>query len=460
MYIYLILYQPNNSLTMKKILLYIGLLIGFVGFAQDHFSGISTSSRIGILNGNVNPAEFSNLSKMVEVNLYGLSFSASNDKIGLKDISGSSDIEKILFQGDKPINARVDAQIIGPSVAFKILKWGFGITTKGNVKYDIIDFSPALGNALINNNLENGISQSINSGLNQRVNSVSYGEVGFSAGRTFYETKTYKFSAGITFKMLFPGSYSNFGLNNLNGSVTQDVNGVFLTTTQPANLNIAFSGNLANGFNDSGNYTKSVFGGLNGLATDIGFTYQLKDDNKYKVKVGMSVRNIGSMTFKDDNNQSTNYTLNVIPDKTLNLNIFNDLTGLEDVKKYLVDNHYMTETASTKNFKVQLPTTFTTYVDLKVIPKVYVTAYMQQKVNKDNGNNQITTPNIYSITPRVNLGFFEAYVPVSVNEISGTNVGLGFRLGGFYMGTSSLVSALIQNNKQGDFYTGFRWSIL
>jgi hypothetical protein len=101
-----------------------------------------------------------------------------------------------------------------------------------------------------------------------------------------------------------------------------------------------------------------------------------------------------------------------------------------------------------------------TYADFRIIPKVYVTAYLQQKLNEDNGNDQITVPNIFSITPRVNLGFFETYVPVTFNEISGTNIGFGFRLGGFYLGTSSLVSALISDSKQGDIYTGFRWAFL
>ena len=56
---------------MKKIIVTFVLLIGFSVFAQDHFSGISTSNRVGILNADINPAEFSNLSKKIEVNIYG-----------------------------------------------------------------------------------------------------------------------------------------------------------------------------------------------------------------------------------------------------------------------------------------------------------------------------------------------------------------------------------------------------
>jgi hypothetical protein len=85
---------------------------------------------------------------------------------------------------------------------------------------------------------------------------------------------------------------------------------------------------------------------------------------------------------------------------------------------------------------------------------------MQQKVRKDSENDQITALNIVSITPRINLGFFETYVPISNNQISGTTVGFGFRLGGFYLGSNSIVSSLTNNGKQADFYTGFRWAFL
>jgi len=85
---------------------------------------------------------------------------------------------------------------------------------------------------------------------------------------------------------------------------------------------------------------------------------------------------------------------------------------------------------------------------------------VQRKLKKDNENDQITALNVMTITPRVNLGFFETYVPISNNQISGTTIGFGFRLGGFYLGSNSIVSSLSNNGKQVDFYSGFRWAFL
>ncbi len=448
---------------MKRIILTAGLLIGLNSFAQDHFSGISTSNRVGILNTNVNPAELVNLSKKFEVNIYGLSFNVANNKIAFSDITSDADFETLIFQGNSPVNARIDGEILGPGVAMRWMKWGFAITTKAHAKFDMVDIDPTIGNAITNDNIILNTTL-LNNSNNQRLSGTSYGEVGLSAARTFFENDNHKFSAGVTLKILFPGSYSNFGLSQLNGTVTENATGAYLTTNTPAVLNIAYSGNLADSFTNFNDYSQSIFGGLNGFAGDIGFNYQWKKGKDYKLNAGLAIRNIGSMSFDDDNNASTNYILDIQPTvqnpQGLDLSLFDNVDNLSQVEDILNNNGYLTETSGQNNFKVKLPTVLSTYVDLKLVPKFYVTAYLQQKVNKDSGNDQITVPNIFSLTPRVNLGFFEGYIPVTFNEISGTNIGLGFRLGGFYLGTSSLVTALVSDSKQGDIYTGFRWAFL
>ncbi len=221
---------------MKKILLTLSLLVGFSSSAQDQFSGISTSNRVGILNGVINPAEFANLSKKFEINFYGLSFDVSNNKIGFNDLTSNTNLEDLIFTGTESANLRIDGQILGPSFAMKWRKWGFGITTKANIKFDVVDVDTSLGNAIFNNSLTLN-NTLLNQTGNQRLSGTSYGEVGFSVARKIYENDKHKFDAGITLKFLFPGSYSNFGLNNLNATITQDPNGIFLTT-KPTNLHL------------------------------------------------------------------------------------------------------------------------------------------------------------------------------------------------------------------------------
>jgi len=171
------------------------------------------------------------------------------------------------------------------------------------------------------------------------------------------------------------------------------------------------------------------------------------------------------MTFKDDNNYSTDYVLNIPdyinPTDGLDLSLFENIESLDEVEAILISEGYLNKTqASKKDFKVKLPTTFNAYADIKLISKFFVTGFIQQKITDDAQNDQITAQNIISLTPRFNTGYFEIYAPLSNSEIAGFNAGIGFRIGGFYLGSGSIVSALASDSKQADIYTGFRWSFL
>ena len=453
-FLHIIKYTSNLN-TMKKLILIFLLFSTFLVTSQEHYSGISTSNRVGILNSTVNPAELPNLSKKFEVNIYGMSFNVANNKIGFSDFSSDTDFETLLFTGTEPVNARINTEILGPGFAMKWNKWGFAFITKAYASFDMVDINPTIGNAITNDNLVLNTTL-INNQSNQKLSGTSYGEIGLSAGRTILDKDNHKFSVGVTLKILFPGSYSNFGLSKLDGTITQSAGNAYLTTNSPASLNIAYSGNLAESFTNFDDYSKSIFGGLNGFSGDIGMNYQYKSI----FNLGLSLRNLGSMTFKDDNNYSTNYVFTTQGNSPLDLSLFNNIDNLSDVEQILIDGGYLSKNPEKKDFSVKLPTTINAYADVKVISKLHVTAFLQQKTNKDEANEQITASNIFSITPRVNLGFFEGYIPVTFHEISGTNVGIGFRLGGFYLGTSSMITALINDNKQGDLYFGFRWGFL
>jgi len=176
------------------------------------------------------------------------------------------------------------------------------------------------------------------------------------------------------------------------------------------------------------------------------------------------LRNLGSMTFKDANNKSTDYNL-TIPVATpanpgLNLNQFNNTSSLLDVENVLIQSGYLHKTVSNKDFKVKLPTMLTVYTDVKIISKLYVSAYAQKKVNPDNENDQVTSQNILTLTPRFNSGYFEIFSPWSSAEVSGITGGLGVRVGGFYLGSGSVVTAVLNDTKQADLFLGFRWGFL
>ena len=461
---------------MKKSLLFVLLLVCNVILAQEHFAGLTTSARGGMIAADMNPAELVNLNNRFEFNIYGLSLNVSNNKIGISDIISNNNLEDLLFQGNDPVTMKISFEALGPGFAVKVKRWAFGVSTKASGKLDVLNVNPNLGEEIFNNSLRNSVIK-LNSNDNQKLTGIVWGKVGLTAARSIIDNKKNKLSIGATFKILFPGAYSNIGLQNSAGTISQIGNNIYLNNFS-SNLNIAYSGSLANGFSTFNDYSKSVFGNINGFVGDIGANYQIKSfdeedkdkksnkyKNKYKLSAGFSIKNIGNMTFEDENNYNTDYSLQIqsTPQNPngLNLNQFENIDNPQDIETILANNGYLyTQSPIKKTISVQMPTTFSAYVDVKLIPKVYLSGFIQQKFNNGQDNDQMAIANIITVTPRLNLGFFEIYSPWTRNEVSGTNGGLGFRLGGFYLGSSSIATAIINDTKQVDIYTGFRWAFL
>ncbi|MFL9843266.1 hypothetical protein [Flavobacterium rhizosphaerae] len=444
---------------MKKVTLFIYCLFANGLFAQEHFSGIATSKRTGLLNADLNPAELVNLQNTYEVNIFNFSAGVANNKITFADLLHSdNDFEEMIFSGNEAANLSADVAILGPAFGFKKDKWGFAISTGAHVKANFIDINTTLGRAVTNGGIDN-ITQvyPILQSENQRVVGTSWGEIGFSAAREFYQDNQHKLSAGLTFKLLFPNTYANMGAGKLNGTIVNDLGNVYLTDAQ-AEVNFAYSGPLADDYSDSGSFTEFFAGGLNGFCADLGINYQLKDNNQdgYRVNAGISFKNLGNLTFKDDNNTTNNYSLNIPEGQYFNLNQFEGVESVEEIEDIFVSSGFATIQKSQQDFKVKLPSYLSVYADIKIHRRWYATALVQQKTGDSNNNNQITVPNIYSVTPRYSSGFFEAYMPLASNEISGFTAGIGFRLGGFFIGSSSLLSATVTDTDQADAYIGFR----
>lgn len=285
--------------------------------------------------------------------------------------------------------------------------------------------------------------------------------MGISGAAILFENEQHKINGGATLKILFPGSYAQFGADAFQGKITNELGQVTLTETT-ANLNIAYSGNLGEDFSNVSDYTRSLYGKPGGVGADIGLNYRLKDNDgsPYKLNVGVSVRNIGSMKFKSNNNSQTSYVLNAQGTDSLNLNQFQGAKSLRDVESILLASGFLNKSANErKTFKVGLPTLFNAYADVKIVPQFYVTAFTQFKVKKDQDYEQVAEQNTFSLTPRYNWGNIEVYLPLSASEFSGFATGLGFRAYGFFIGSGSAITALASNAKQCDAYFGYSFQL-
>lgn len=451
---------------MARILIFM-LFAAAPVFAQQHFSGINTSSRTGIINGGTNPAEFANVSSRYTINVIAPSVVASSNKVGFNDIVNGEDLGDKIFEGEENANFKVDAEIVGPGLAYKYDKWTFALTTRGNARLDVLEVDTNIGDAIIDAGVTSVFegTTTISNDANQRLNGTTWGEIALSAARNLYDDESHSFNVGATFKILFPGSYANFGADQFTGTITTTGGSSYLYNTS-ARINIAYSGNLGDDFTDAGDYFSSLFGKLNGMAADIGVNYRLKDNlggEGYRLNAGVSIRNIGSMTFKSSNNSSTNYLLNIpgqTPEAGLDLSLFENATSLREVEQILLNSGFLNRTENrSADFTVSLPTLLILYADVRIVPDFYVTGYTQRKVKKDYENTQIANEDVTSITPRYVRGNIEAFVPFSFNEVSGFSAGFGFRAYGFFVGSSSLFTSFSKDSNLADVYIGYGFSL-
>ena len=450
---------------MKKFFFKIVLLLFGLQIiqAQDHFSGISTSKRGGLLNATLNPAELSNMNMLIDVNIYNMSINFSNNKLSFKDLINGNNLESKFFEGNTPTNARIDVSIIGPGVAFNLGRWSYAVSTQASIKANLIDINTSLGNAIQSGSITNALPNIILSKENQRMNATTWGEFDFSVARKIIDLGRHKIAGGATLKLLFPGAYANFGASNFAGTITY-TGGNYFVSNANATINLSYSNILGNDFSNTSNFTNFFSQGINGLATDIGFTYTYKEkDSKNNIlHAGLSIKNIGSMNFKTDTNKSIDYAFNINGVQSLNLSQFEHINSFQELEQQLatVQNaQFFQKTESTSAFSVKMPTTINLYADLKVIRKFYVTGIINQKMVNESNNTQITTQNTYTLIPRFATKIFEVFIPLTQNEISKFTTGFGLRLGGFYIGSNSIISTAMNNSKQADAYFGFRFGI-
>jgi hypothetical protein len=437
---------------MKKLIASSLLMVLSNSMAQEHFAGYNTSNRIGVVQSSYHPALLSFQTNKFDVQFGGLNASVSNNKLGTKDIFNDN-FESKLWEESSPISFRIDAEVIGIGAAFKYNNWGFGLLFKSNIKMNLTDINSKLGNAIINGSDDLAIATSLlNVKENQRINATVWSEIGASVSRTIINKDNHFLSIGTTLKLLMPASYANFGLSNLNANLNSTLTNDVLASAS-GNLNIAYSGNLANDFTNSKNYTQSIFGKPNGFAIDFGTAYQMVDDEGVsKFTISASVRNIGSMTFTGADNKNQNYRLN---GTNINLNDYQNISSFKELETKLINDGHLIIVNGTQDIKVNLPATFNFLATAKLISKFHASINLQQKLNDTQDNDQINSINFVTITPKLVFKNFELYLPLSNNEIAGFTGGFGLRAGGFYIGSGSVLTAIASDTKQMDLFFGF-----
>ena len=266
----------------------------------------------------------------------------------------------------------------------------------------------------------------------------AWAEVGLSYGRVLYNENNHKIKGGITLKYLQGLGAAFMSTNGMQGNYTASEN----TLATTGNLVYGVTGDF-----DSDDIKYEDLG--SGFGADIGVIYQwnnaqttdtnLKTD--YKLKLGLSVTDIGSISY--DDTEISDYDLN----ETINPN-GNDVDDLDDLYDY---------TSEIKTVKIKLPTAIHLFADYNITNRFYVSAQADISVVKPDNSQTSNSLNTFIVTPRLESKWFSMYMPFGFRQYEDFGVGLGLRAGPLTIGSSSLISNLVSDSsKSADVYIGLK----
>lgn len=459
---------------MKKLLL--AALSGFC-FTQvvaQNFSGFSSGNYAGVNGVFSNPANVADSRYRFDLNLFSLQTLAANDQasFSLRNISGGfkgDSLKNQVFGKDAgPASGMMQVELRGPSAMFTIgRKNSFAVTTRARMFANITDIDGKLFDKISEDfNNDPSLPYTISSTRNMRFAVNAWSEFGASYGRELFNNGSHFIKAGVTLKYLSGAGNGYIAIDNFNGTIDQDV------LLQDAYLRNT-TGSISTGFggiNFSGMDAGDLLNGKSaGFGTDIGFVYEFRpggsllNSKAYKLKLGAALLDIGSIRYEKDMDRSGSYNLDITGNERFSLQELNEL-DVDDYNAFFESRpQYFTPSSqnSVDNYKVALPTTLQLEADYHVIKGFYVNAASQIALagNAKKAYNARTYSG-FTVTPRYELKRLGIYVPVNYNSLTKFNAGASFRFGPLFLGSSSILTSLMGESKQADFFFGFRIGLL
>ncbi|QSB26115.1 DUF5723 family protein [Flavobacterium sp. CLA17] len=443
----LILLLFTASLTVKA--------QSYLGYFQDNYAGVQS-----VL---FNPASIADSRFKTDINIFSVSGSVQNDLYGVNLFDVYKDGYDLNTQAKRTPsdanNGQANFDVMGPSFMFNIApKHTLAVFTRARSVSNVRNV-----NGYLIDQVKDGLDQSSNFNYNAgNINGASntWGEVGISYAAVLYQKNQHFLKGGLTAKYLQGG---------VNGYVQgKDVKVTYVeNTTNPQAGVLASSGEITIGASQDfeANEDYDFDSGSRGFGFDFGLVYEWRPDyeqydlsnakpadnnfrdlNKYKVRFGLSVTDIGSIDYRNSKQDTYNVT------GIVTQQMIDDADNLYD----FLNEHY-TKTSTSKGAKTNLPTALHADVDWNMYKKFYLNLNGDINMVSANKVNAYGIADRVSLTPRYESRWFSYYLPVTWMEYSGMQVGSGIRVGAFFIGSGSIVSNLVSKESKGaDFHLGVK----
>ena len=434
--------------------------------AQQSFAGLRESYYSGVIQTTANPAYMISSKRSWDANLFLVNFDLANNAIKMDTGLMNSFNDYTRSDANNPllnhrINAKLNIDVLGPSLYMKINnQHTVGIFSRVRALGNVRNFDAKLLQSIFADGKDLDLTQPYNLTLNdQDVAAHIFSEIGFSWAGVLYFDGHNAIKGGASLKVI-QGSgnvYAGFrNFENATASLTTENNSTVLNIAQAPNgvLEILNGGTSLVSFdnlNANDLYFKS---NASTVGFDIGAVYEYNKDgcphcynNSHDLRVGVSIMDIGRLQYTPTKD-SQRYRMPASGVASITM---------DDLSEEKLKNTFVDSRATTEKIKVSLPTTLNLSVDYRVARPFFVN--LATRFNLTNKSNTYTAAyaNEISLTPRVESEFLGAYLPLTYNQISKTNVGLALRLGPFVVGSNTILSNLTKSAKEFNFFFGVRF---
>lgn len=452
---------------MKKLVLLALLFLSIEGIQAQSFIGFLTDNYSGVNSVIANPAHIADSRFKTDIHLAGASAFFTNDYYGVKVTDAIKEGYDFDLDATKSPttnnNGNVNVDVMGPAFMFNLDK---------SSSLAVFTRVRAFANAKeLNGETIDRLDDDIDANDDYNINEGdiygsgnAWAEVGLTYARTIFQKEQHYLKGGLSLKYL-KGLGSAY-LTGRNIDVNYDADGTALpggfTTGSYASTGTVTYGKFTD-FEDD-NYEYEVPKNANGFGVDLGFVYELrpdhasynttnsngdvdlhKDKNKYKLKIGLSITDLGSINYKDG--LADNYDINATVSEE-------DIENAEDIDT-LFDDLY-TLTSEQNNIKAFMPTALHLNADLNLSNHFYLNLNTDLSLASKSKANVSRISNIVSLTPRFESKWFSFYVPLSVVQYNGFQVGAGLRAGPLYIGSGSLISLFSSETNGADVFAGLK----
>lgn len=425
----------------------IGNAQSYIGFLTDNYSGVH-----GIIS---NPSNIADSRLKVDINLIGASAFFGNDYIGFNLNNAFSDFNKAFDEAAKFPSANNslawNIDVLGPAAMFNLnMKSSLAFFTRGRTFFNVNDVDGAILEK------EGGFDESEDFLINEGVISGSFNlwaEIGITYARVLLNKEQHFLKGGVSVKYLQSAGHAYIFSDGL--SINYDSDNRLVETSGELIFANSSTSDLGGNFDINNG---------NGFAADIGFTYEWRPDhanyskldangnsiinrgkNKYKLKFGVSVTDIGQI--KNSTGRESTYDLNTTQD-------IDNFDGT-DLEEALEQNFDLIST--TPSLNSIMPTALHTNMDWNINSNFYLNTNLDMPLTTRNKINANRIMSQVSLTPRYESTLFSVYSPISILQYVGLQWGAGFRFGPIYMGSGSIMSALVgKNTKAIDLYAGLK----